>query len=158
MCSKTPEKASMDCDGHRGHAYNLKRRLMRVPIHLLESGITRATARAAPTILGFWATICGGAMENTRSSSRKAETDKSTPTLAMMYDLPTCLRRSVQVVSVQGTSKGCPYRGQSIGPSNYFLPPFAGAACPGLGRLAPYLERPRRRFETPSLSRVPRTM
>src|SRR6266704_26972 len=31
----------------------------------------------------------------------------------------------------------------------YFLLPFAAAACPVFGRLAPYLERPRRRFATP---------
>ena len=40
----------------------------------------------------------------------------------------------------------------------YFLPPLVAAACPGLGRLAPYLERPWRLFETPSLSSVPLTM
>ena len=42
---------------------------------------------------------------------------------------------------------------------SYLLPPLAAAAaCPGLGLLAPYFERPRRRFETPSLSSVPRTI
>src|ERR1700738_2556742 len=41
---------------------------------------------------------------------------------------------------------------------NYFLPLVGAAACPGFGRFAPYFERPRRRFETPSLSSVPRTM
>src|SRR5690606_24392147 len=39
----------------------------------------------------------------------------------------------------------------------HFRPPLAGAAPP-LGRLAPYLERLRRRSLTPAESRVPRTM
>lgn len=38
----------------------------------------------------------------------------------------------------------------------YFLP-LAAVGCPGLGRLAPYLERPWRLLETPSLSSVPLT-
>ena len=42
----------------------------------------------------------------------------------------------------------------------YFFPfPFAGAAaCPALGRFAPYLERLCVRPATPAVSKVPRTM
>ena len=43
---------------------------------------------------------------------------------------------------------------------NYFFLPLAGAAaaCPGLGRFAPYLERRCVRPATPAVSSAPRTM
>src|SRR5205085_6572398 len=82
---------------------------------------------------------------------------------AMMYDMPTYLRRSGGILLAVPFDGSRSTEGWTIifvypYKSTYFLAPLAGAACPGFGRLAPYLERPRRRFATPSLSSVPRTM
>jgi hypothetical protein len=77
-----------------------------------------------------------------------------------MCDMPTYL--AIQVVSLLVISHSevdeASTRADgnlSVCPTMYYFPPLAAAT---FGRFAPYFERPLRRFETPSLSRAPRTI